>query len=100
MKKRNSTVTVLSLVGKNIAGMMANVTNPAYRSQYANDPKNHGGRIRKLLKIEWRRERGYKWLYLLWERDTTDMSDCGYSGWRDDSTSTPTVELLPKEEAL
>ena len=90
----STTVAVKDLVGHDVAGRMANVTRPIYRDQYANDPKNSGGRIRELTCVEVKREKGKRWLYLRWKRDTTDMSDCGYSGWREDTTDTPTVELL------
>jgi len=81
---------VRELIGKDIKGVRANVTHPKYRKMYPNGV----GRIRRLVRAEWRKKRGERWLYLLWQRDPEDRGDCGYSGWAEGFEPPPEIELL------
>lgn len=88
-------VTVASLVGKDLSGVVANVTAPEHRYQYSDNI----GLVRRLVRAEWKKERGYRWLMLYWDREpihTSDKIDCGYSGLRDDSEDilTWSIEVL------
>jgi hypothetical protein len=89
---------VEDLVGRNIKGIRANVTNPAYRDQYKDHPERM---IKTLIKAEWKREKHKRWLYIRWIPDTANHPhDCGFSGWLDGHNfrdEKATIELLDGE---
>jgi len=88
------TVSVSSLVGQNLTGIVANITNPIYRYQYSDGV----GNIRKLKEVYWKKEKGFRWLMLTWEKEpihTAPMVDCGYAGHREDGDWQEwTIDLL------
>jgi hypothetical protein len=81
-------ISVESLVGKDIAGLKAITNNPIYLYQYP-----VGFPVRTLKEAKYKTEGGFKWLYIYWEKDGS-MSDCGFSGWREDHFEQPMIELL------
>ena len=78
-------VKLIDLVGKDIAGTIANVTRQggSYHYDYQD-----GDMVRVLKKVYFKTERGVKWLYWTWEARPEEnfkhgYRDCGYSGVAD-----------------
>ncbi len=77
---------IIDLVGKPIAGVTLDIrTRTADGSLMYDHTEEEGPRIRALKSVEIRHKKDGPWLFWTWDRDTSKMSDCGYSGIRMDS---------------
>lgn len=80
-------VRILDLLDTEVSGKLADLRSRDDQGELLYDfTEKEGPRLRKMKSVEIRKQSvkhaGPKepWLYWTWERDTTNMSDCGYSG--------------------
>lgn len=87
---------VKSLIGKDINGLRAIVSQPKHFEMFARF--NEQPKERTLLCAEFKQERDHKgrkwtWLFVRWIPENGDYG-CGYSGWREDYDGEPVISLL------
>lgn len=79
-----------TLIGKNVTGIMAQVTNPKYLSKEAGVYEKY----RVLRKIETFKERGKMWVQIYWVRDASDS--CDFTGCTLESDSCM-IQIAPDD---
>lgn len=80
------------LVGLDVKGLKAIVTQPECRHQYE---REGGVPVVTLESVAYERHEGRQWLYVRWDkRQHPQPFACGYSGWREDHKGSPVIELL------
>ena len=80
--------SVASLVGQDIQGRRAIITQPQHFEMF--DRNNDSIKVRTLVRAEYKQEKDGRWLRILWLPESGDFG-CGYSGWREDYKGTPVV---------
>lgn len=75
--KPMKTVKLTSLIGTDVKGMRAQITNPKHLTP-ENELVGIKARVRTLTKIEVTTERGKRWVTLYWERQPED--NCNFTG--------------------
>ena len=84
--------TVAELVGRNIEGRRAIITQPQHIEMFARNQE--ALKVRTLIKAERIKKADGTWLYIRWIPEGGDFG-CGYSGWREDYTGIPVVLFEP-----
>jgi hypothetical protein len=91
--ENTQTVPIKQLVGKDISGKRAIVTQPEHWDWFKHESRRL--KERELIRAEYKIKKGKRWLYIFWKPEGSCDYDCGYSGWSETySWTIPTVTFV------